>query len=943
MANEFSPAWIQELISQEPEAQLAALAAADLLNDDGLQALFETAQESARQTPAEAFALAELVSEAARQSGSSAAVGPTSAYFQAQLLTQQGQFDRAAAQIEIARQGFEQLGMQIEAWRTQIGLMNIWGESGRPDDALAVGDRLAVDLATHTNASDADSVNLMTALLEQNRGRCFEYLGRYDDALLSYDAAEDRYRTLGLEVEIGHIELNRGLIYLDIGRAFEARVLFESALARFQAADLPLLQAQALTNLGDAAGALGSFDEALTVLNEARAIFQALQIEAEEQLLNFDRGNIYLTLNLYPEAEGAFQEAAAFFRERQMIHYLARTQWGLAIAHIAQHQNEAAESALEEAAALFSASGHKPLQAAVALERAALLANAGERGQALQNAQQALDLLNGVIAPVQRAFVHLRLADLILPDVTAAARHLQQAAEAADELSLPQLTFRIQQRLGHLRLLEQRFDDALPLLQDAVTQIEQLRSTLPRESLRLSFLQDKTAAYEDLIQLYLSLGTQEGIDQAFAVTEQAKSRSLVDLLQGLVTVNPSSDSERLQSLQARLNALYNTMFADDSGPDETLRGVRIDMIRQQADEIEREIRRLELDAQLTAPTAPTPLAAPLSPEQQSTPLIVYHIVRDEVLAFVQIDGRREVFRQLMAVDPLMRLLERLTQQWSRFNAGDGFVERHLWQLERSTQRLLLKLYKGLIEPLIAYLPDGGQLAIIPFGALHHLPFHALFDGEKYLLDRFEIAYAPSVSILELCQQRPLRHHRPPLIMGVTAGAIPHVADEVLALNELLADSQLYLDEEATSDVLIQEAAAAGMIHLACHGLFRTDNPMFSSLRLHDRWVSASELMRLDLTGALITLSACESGRHRVYAGDELVGLSRAALGAGASAVVVSKWLAHDAATADLMTHFYRFLQQGTACATALREAQLITKNRYSHPFYWAPFVLMGHF
>jgi CHAT domain-containing protein len=131
------------------------------------------------------------------------------------------------------------------------------------------------------------------------------------------------------------------------------------------------------------------------------------------------------------------------------------------------------------------------------------------------------------------------------------------------------------------------------------------------------------------------------------------------------------------------------------------------------------------------------------------------------------------------------------------------------------------------------------------------------------------------------------------------------------------------------------------VHLACHGLFRADNPMFSSLKLHDGWLTAAEVMRLDLAGALVTLSACESGRNEVFAGDEPIGLTRAFLGVGASTLVVSLWLVQDEATALLMEKYYERLRGNMGPAEALRAAQLAIMDEYPHPYYWAPFITVG--
>ena len=146
---------------------------------------------------------------------------------------------------------------------------------------------------------------------------------------------------------------------------------------------------------------------------------------------------------------------------------------------------------------------------------------------------------------------------------------------------------------------------------------------------------------------------------------------------------------------------------------------------------------------------------------------------------------------------------------------------------------------------------------------------------------------------------------------------------------------------ATVQALREKAPGCGVVHLACHGMFRADNPMFSSLKLHDGWLTAADVLQLDLRGALVVLSACESARNEVLAGDELIGLARGFIGAGAATLVASLWLVQDETTAWLMEKYYDLLGDGVGRAAALRSAQLALKERYPHPYYWAPFVLIG--
>jgi CHAT domain-containing protein len=148
-------------------------------------------------------------------------------------------------------------------------------------------------------------------------------------------------------------------------------------------------------------------------------------------------------------------------------------------------------------------------------------------------------------------------------------------------------------------------------------------------------------------------------------------------------------------------------------------------------------------------------------------------------------------------------------------------------------------------------------------------------------------------------------------------------------------------------VLGRESRHARLIHIAAHGVFRPDAPLFSSIELADGPLTTADIFNLNLHTDLVTLSACETGRSVVGGGDELAGLMRAFLYAGAAGLLVSQWRVEDSSTAALMTDFYRAVAAGATGPAALRAAQAgfltgaMPQNGYSHPFYWAGFQFIG--
>ena len=142
-------------------------------------------------------------------------------------------------------------------------------------------------------------------------------------------------------------------------------------------------------------------------------------------------------------------------------------------------------------------------------------------------------------------------------------------------------------------------------------------------------------------------------------------------------------------------------------------------------------------------------------------------------------------------------------------------------------------------------------------------------------------------------------------------------------------------------MLRERGADARYIHIATHGWFRQDNPMFSSISLGNSQLSLFDLYHLNLPSELITLSGCGTGLNVVVGGDELMGLKRGLLYAGAEGLLLTLWDVHDQSTAEFMKLFYGRLRSDPNKARAVQYATEEIRKAYAHPFYWAPFVLVG--
>jgi CHAT domain-containing protein len=263
-----------------------------------------------------------------------------------------------------------------------------------------------------------------------------------------------------------------------------------------------------------------------------------------------------------------------------------------------------------------------------------------------------------------------------------------------------------------------------------------------------------------------------------------------------------------------------------------------------------------------------------------------------------------------------------------------------------------KLGVALIAPL--GLAPGQRLIVVPHGPLHYLPFQALRVDGRYLIETHPVAVAPSASIAAQLTQRGARAEA-----TLTAFGNPRIADqydlpgaqaEVEQIARVLPRHHLYLGAAATKTQFGQAVADAPIVHVAAHAQADEIDPLYSRILLanengQQNFLEAHEIIGLPLQHtALVTLSACESGLGRVVGGDEVLGFPRSFLSAGTAALITSLWPVSDDATALLMSTLYRELARGRDLQHAMQAGQLavLHQPQTAHPFFWAPFNLMGN-
>jgi CHAT domain-containing protein/predicted negative regulator of RcsB-dependent stress response len=263
-----------------------------------------------------------------------------------------------------------------------------------------------------------------------------------------------------------------------------------------------------------------------------------------------------------------------------------------------------------------------------------------------------------------------------------------------------------------------------------------------------------------------------------------------------------------------------------------------------------------------------------------------------------------------------------------------------------------KLGAALLGPL--KLAPGERLIIVPHGPLHYLPFQALRLDGRYVIETHPVSVAPSMSIAVQLAQR-----SPHVDAALTAFGNPRIEDkydlpgaevEVRQLARLFPRNSIYMGAAATKTQFRDVASRAPLMHVAAHAEADQIDPLYSRILLaneggRQNFLEAHEILGLPMQGnALVTLSACESGLGRIAKGDEVLGFTRSFLSAGTSSLISSLWPVSDDATAILMGTLYAELAKGRDIQQAMQAGQLavLKEPRMSHPFFWAPFNLIGN-
>ena len=856
-----------------------------------------------------------------------------------------------------------------------LGLGYYFIRTDKTEDAIREFDSA---LSLNPPTTDVYYYKLLAWWSQQRYGKALETLEHHR---LAFESDPDKERQ---SANLGFI----GGIYREVGKYSEALSALERATA--SAREFGNLAAEG--NYASQMGALWSrqdnYEQALLLYRRSMEIADELGTNTGRQL--GDIGWVHFLLGNYTVAIESYDKALELAVKGRDKANESRLLMNVGMLLVAEDKPDQAVVKYDQALKIAIANKNLATQVGCLNALGALYVQTGEYEKALSSLQLALKLARDLATPVPQATALNNLGELHLRlnQPQPALEFFEQARNTAVSINNLRNVWRAYAGLAATYEKLNQLQQAQANNRLAIEVMEGVRGRLTGEEEKAGFLQDKIAIYKRQIALLLA-DKEPRYAEVFRYAELARARAFLDLLaEAKVSGEQNIDPDLLKrdkELQQKVTQLTAQLLKERSQETSKQDKARIAELEKGLGQVDAELgnwlRELrQRNPHYAALRYPEPVK--LEQVQQmlddKTVLLSYSLAEPSSVLFAVTRNDFQV-KRLPSDSTLRSRVQKLLKSLTDKNQPDPEVYRR--EASLLSRELLLPVRQMLIGKI--------ALVIVPDGALHRLPFQALFmpgrpiQGDlrqlPYLIKRFDISYSPSASVLaELRNQRreaapkgfiafgdPVYDFTPESVITATLRSpggerlnfqrLEYSRTEVQGIAQLFAndDQQVFLGAAANEENVkgSERLRQYRLVHFSTHGYIDETRPRFSGLVLsrtpnnpksEDGLLSAYEIFKLKLNADLVVLSACDTGLGKEIRGEGLMSLMRAFMYAGTSSVVVSLWNVNDESASDLMVRFYRHLKKdGMTKSEALRQAQLETIQDNGFPFFWAPFVLVG--
>lgn len=774
--------------------------------------------------------------------------------------------------------------------------------------------------------------------------RAYKYLSR------SLDLA----KKIGDTYRLTNAYINMGLVYKSLGNYDQALIAYQKALDYARKTGNPIKIAHTLNNLGKLYQTLGEEEKSLEYIHEGLQTLQDHGIDDPGELATLYKNiaSRQLDMGEIDKASNNFYKALNFNKQVGDKHAITRVYMDMAKIARAQNNIQEAEKHAERALAM-----------ADSLNNSSLIVDANNEMGIVQHMQGNQEKS---LSYMRRAY---REARGISPKYTRPA--LADLARLFDTVES---------------------DSAVYYGKKLVETIESTRSDIGELSIhKASFFENYSDLYGELASWMLKY--QDNVHEAFAMVEASRSRSLLDELK---QASENLEEKLPDEVRLKKQRLTDEIEKYQTQIDTTANATRKEELKSALRDAELRYASLINEVRNETPSYkmleyPSPITAEKAQQlvDENTAVLEYAFGDNELLIFLVTSNDIQVKQ----VD---------------ISEGSGDAQRMTRLVEQFRDKILAhapeqelrahadSLVQHLIIPFKEEIAPYDNLMIIPDKVLAYLPFEALMMDDRYLVERFNVKYAPSFTTFSLLQEEKQQEHSHERDMLAVAGSnfqgtssslnrgkalapLPATLAEVDSIASKFSNAEV-LKQGNFEEEFIKESLTKNyrFVHLATHGIIDEDHPNLSGLALssppeeasgrNDGMLRSSEIYQLNINSEMVVLSACNTGLGKMVKGEGILGLQRSFFYAGVPTVSVSLWNVYDRSTAYLMDTFYTSLLEISrnsesalnleswlrwagwdrsvsfgAAAPAMRQAKLEMINHplYSHPIYWAPFIVVG--
>jgi CHAT domain-containing protein len=519
--------------------------------------------------------------------------------------------------------------------------------------------------------------------------------------------------------------------------------------------------------------------------------------------------------------------------------------------------------------------------------------------------------------------------------------------------------------LGDILHAENDIDNAIKQYIQSIDEIEFSRSKLNLHGFKISFMNDKLEPYRKAIS---SLAKVDRTDEAFNYAEKAKARAFLDLIATAKDFT-FSISGRLKELSTEesqlrrklidLQARYDTeqkLFSERGTNRETQ--LKLEEARGALNKFytEKASQDDQFASLSTVSTMSIQEVLKIIPDGIS--VVEYYYDSNHIYIWVLDNSQRKFLKKDIQSLHLQNLIKKYRDLIHEGKDLRGLKSAEKIEVSAFSGRSQFQKVESLLKSILL---DGvfdqiksDKVYIVPHGLLHYFPFQSLIYHSKYLIENYQIGYIPSATALKYVFAKRKQKSGNLLAFGnpdlnATQMQLPFAEKEVQGIKTLFPTANIKIGEDASEANFKEHAGGYDILHIASHGEFNANTPLFSCLRLsagngEDGRLETREIFGLNLNAYLVTLSACNTAIGKLTKGDEVVGLTRAFIFAGTPSILGTIWSVNDESTSIFMNHFYNNLKTMDKLKS-LQKAQiaLINNKKYSNPYHWAGFQLIGDY